>query len=122
MASVRGLEESGYASSSAVKAASRTAAGQRPARSGKSSGGDQCAPVRSAIHATASAAARQGFSTDQTFPSRITSGTKPSQKTTQTKVGARFVATEFSPNAAAAKTRARSAKESAPQTMRTSGP
>jgi hypothetical protein len=69
-------------------------------------------------HATASAAARHGFTQAQTFPKRIVSGTSPSQKITQTNVGAMFVPTERSPTSAAANTSTKSPKPIAPNSTR----
>ena len=80
-ASIRGSDGSAYASSMATKPNSRTTAGQSPSQAGYGRGSrDQ--PSLPAVQATASAAARQGSSTDQTFPSTIESTTMPTQKMT----------------------------------------
>ena len=107
-----------YASSIAAKQKSRNAAGQRPSRSGYVNGGSHSSPARRQHHATRSAAARHGLSQAQTFPNRIVSGTRPSQKITQMNVGARFVPTERSPTSAAAKTTTKRPSPSAPRRTR----
>ena len=74
--------------------------------------------MRSESQAAASAAARHGLSTVQTLPKRTLSNGRPSQKTTKTKRGEMFSCGETSPIAAATRTSTKSAKETAPATIR----
>ena len=85
--SVRGYAGRGCASSSATNANSAAAAGYRPSRPVQSSTGRASRPPRSSTQTAASASARHGLSTLQTFPKRIERSGIPSQKITYTKVG-----------------------------------
>ena len=77
-ASIRGSDWSVYTSSSATNEKSRRTAGQSPSDAGYGRASrDQ--PAARAHQATASAAARQGSRTDQTFPRTIVTTTIPTQ-------------------------------------------